>query len=184
MQPPSSRDSQKQKTTPMQMSRSPLSQISLNSLNHIDQCFDSESINGASTSTSHTQPSTIHEYTRKRRFVNQTSYTCNSTIECQHCGACMWYQGRKRKHRNATTPKLNYAERNSDGRIKNLLTVSEVFALIVEDIDSTSQRDIIMETQSGQLKKIDELHVAIWLSNIRYCFHMERMGIDVMSVTE
>ncbi|KAF1883792.1 hypothetical protein Lal_00012710 [Lupinus albus] len=52
------------------------------------------------------------------------------------------------------------AERNSDERINNLPTVSEVVALIVGDIDSTSQRDIIMETQSGQLKRINELHAS------------------------
>ncbi|KAF1874165.1 hypothetical protein Lal_00041611 [Lupinus albus] len=51
-------------------------------------------------------------------------------------------------------------ERNSDGRINNLPAVSEVAALIVGDIDSTSQRDIIMETQSGQLKRINELHAS------------------------
>ncbi|KAF1862352.1 hypothetical protein Lal_00026883 [Lupinus albus] len=52
------------------------------------------------------------------------------------------------------------AERNSDGRINNLPTVSEVAVLIVGDIDLTSQRDIIMETQSGQLKRINELHAS------------------------
>ncbi|KAF1896283.1 hypothetical protein Lal_00018566 [Lupinus albus] len=49
-------------------------------------------------------------------------------------------------------------ERNSDERINNLPTISEVVVLIVGDIDSTSRRYIIMETQSGQLKRIDELH--------------------------
>ncbi|KAF1868242.1 hypothetical protein Lal_00018762 [Lupinus albus] len=52
------------------------------------------------------------------------------------------------------------AERNSDGRINNIPRVSEVAALIVRDIDSSSQRDIIMETQSGQLKRINELHAS------------------------
>ncbi|KAF1870631.1 hypothetical protein Lal_00026031 [Lupinus albus] len=52
------------------------------------------------------------------------------------------------------------AEINSDGRINNLPTVSEVVALIVEDIDSSSQRDIIMQTQSGQLKRINELNAS------------------------
>ncbi|KAF1877767.1 hypothetical protein Lal_00038076 [Lupinus albus] len=376
-QPPSSMVSQKEKTTIMQMSRSPLSQIPLNILSQRDQCFFSGNRNEASTSTVHTQPSSIHDYRRKKRFINQNSVGINlmnrydnlyedepSTImpnddmenllpysstqgysyqscdvnneddeifeiamegysdigdpimQCQHCGACMWYQERKRKHRNATTPKfelccgdgrvqlpllespppflhhllfdikekdsLNYqdnirlynmmfaftsfgakidrsmnsgrgpptiriqgqpchrigsmlplpgqfpkfaqlyiydteheiqnrmegirnnkvdpevvvqlskmldennvhaksfrmaserlkdgvvqnlklkliAERNSDGRINNLPTVSEVAALVVGDIESTCQRDIIMETQSGQLKRIDELHAS------------------------
>ncbi|KAF1862622.1 hypothetical protein Lal_00013383 [Lupinus albus] len=403
-QPPSSMVSQKEKTTIMQMSRSPLSQIPLNILSQRDQCFFSGNRNEASTSTVHTQPSSIHDYRRKKRFINQNSVGINlmnrydnlyedepSTImpnddmenllpysstqgysyqscdvnneddeifeiameevniefssededefnnatltstfdknqgysdigdpimQCQHCGACMWYQERKRKHRNATTPKfelccgdgrvqlpllespppflhhllfdikdkdsLNYqdnirlynmmfaftsfgakidrsmnsgrgpptiriqgqpchrigsmlplpgqfpkfaqlyiydteheiqnrmegirnnkvdpevvvqlskmldennvhaksfrmaserlkdgvvqnlklkliAERNSDGRINNLPTISEVAALVVGDIESTCQRDIIMETQSGQLKRIDELHAS------------------------
>ncbi|OIW12304.1 hypothetical protein TanjilG_06093 [Lupinus angustifolius] len=42
-------------------------------------------------------------------------------------------------------------ERNYDGRINNLPTASKVIVLIVGDIDSTSQRGIILETQSGQL---------------------------------
>ncbi|KAF1865981.1 hypothetical protein Lal_00041679 [Lupinus albus] len=50
--------------------------------------------------------------------------------------------------------------RMTNGRINNLPTVSEVAALIVRDIDSTSQRHIIMETQSGQLKRINELHAS------------------------
>ncbi|KAF1865995.1 hypothetical protein Lal_00041693 [Lupinus albus] len=65
---------------------------------------------------------------------------------------------------DVTNLKLNLvAEINSDGRINNLPTGSEVTALIVEDTDSTSQRGIIMETQSGQLKRINELH-AIYLA--------------------
>ncbi|KAF1887915.1 hypothetical protein Lal_00023923 [Lupinus albus] len=65
------------------------------------------------------------------------------------------------RHCGVTNLKLKLiAERNSDGRINNLTTVSEVAALIVGDIDSTSQRDIIMETQSGQLKRINELHAS------------------------
>ncbi|KAF1897987.1 hypothetical protein Lal_00032749 [Lupinus albus] len=45
-------------------------------------------------------------------------------------------------------------------KINNLPTFSEVAALIVGDIDSSSQRDIIMKTQSGQLKRINELHAS------------------------
>ncbi|KAF1883293.1 hypothetical protein Lal_00030401 [Lupinus albus] len=64
-------------------------------------------------------------------------------------------------HGGVTKLKLKLiAERNSDERINNLPIVSEVGALIVGDIDSTSQRDIIMETQSGQLKRINELHAS------------------------
>ncbi|KAF1858681.1 hypothetical protein Lal_00044714 [Lupinus albus] len=37
-------------------------------------------------------------------------------IECEHCGACMWYQERKRKHRNTTSPKYELC--CGDGRIQ------------------------------------------------------------------
>ncbi|MCH89762.1 helicase-like protein [Trifolium medium] len=50
------------------------------------------------------------------------------------------------------------SERKSDGRIYNKPTVSEVAALIVGDVDSAERRDIILETQSGQLQRIDEFH--------------------------
>jgi hypothetical protein len=51
-------------------------------------------------------------------------------------------------------------ERTSDGRIYNKPTVSEVSALIVGDVDYAKCRDIILERQSGSLKRIDEFHPA------------------------
>lgn len=49
--------------------------------------------------------------------------------------------------------------RDKDGRSYNLPTASEVAALIVGDIgDSVENRDIIVHTQSGNLKRISELH--------------------------
>ncbi|XP_074297899.1 uncharacterized protein LOC141628690 [Silene latifolia] len=49
--------------------------------------------------------------------------------------------------------------RETDGRTYNLLTASEVADLIVGDIDDTlEKRDIIIETRSGQLPRIYELH--------------------------
>ncbi|CAA0834184.1 Unknown protein, partial [Striga hermonthica] len=49
--------------------------------------------------------------------------------------------------------------RETDGRVYNLPTVHEVAALIVGDFDESFQRrDIIIETHSGKLKRIDELH--------------------------
>ncbi|XP_071695626.1 uncharacterized protein [Rutidosis leptorrhynchoides] len=51
------------------------------------------------------------------------------------------------------------ASRTTDGRTYNLPTVSEVAGLIVGDIDSSFEaRDIIVETQTGQLQRINELH--------------------------
>ena len=52
------------------------------------------------------------------------------------------------------------SERTTDGRIYNQPTVSEVAALIVGDVDYAPKRDIIMETQSGDLQRIDEFHPA------------------------
>jgi len=49
--------------------------------------------------------------------------------------------------------------RNRDGRTYNLPTTSEVAALVVGDIDITKEkRDIIVQTQSGMLQRISELH--------------------------
>ncbi|KAH1110930.1 hypothetical protein GYH30_009646 [Glycine max] len=45
-----------------------------------------------------------------------------------------------------------------DGRTYNLPNVSEVAALIVGDFDPDSRRDIIVETQNGELQRIHELH--------------------------
>ena len=50
------------------------------------------------------------------------------------------------------------ADREKDGRIYNVSTVSEVAALITGDFDTHSERDIILETQNGQSQRIDELH--------------------------
>ncbi|XP_060207250.1 uncharacterized protein LOC132635050 isoform X2 [Lycium barbarum] len=52
-------------------------------------------------------------------------------------------------------------KRSTDGRRYNLPTVSEVAALVVGDFElSRCDRDIIIETQSGQLQRINELNAA------------------------
>ncbi|PHU22432.1 hypothetical protein BC332_07539 [Capsicum chinense] len=52
-------------------------------------------------------------------------------------------------------------KRGTDGRRYNLPTVSEVAALVVGDFEpSRSDRDIIIESHSGQLQRINELNVA------------------------
>lgn len=50
--------------------------------------------------------------------------------------------------------------RNKDGRVYNIHNVSKVATLIVGDVDTTSLSDIIMETQSGELQRINELHAS------------------------
>jgi len=48
--------------------------------------------------------------------------------------------------------------RETDGRVYNLPNVVEVAALIVGDFDGNLRRAIIVETQNGELQRIDELH--------------------------
>ncbi|XP_058725789.1 uncharacterized protein LOC131597092 [Vicia villosa] len=50
------------------------------------------------------------------------------------------------------------ADRSKDGRIYNQATISEVAALIIGDVDTSSKRDIILERRSGRLKRISEFH--------------------------
>ncbi|XP_058726553.1 uncharacterized protein LOC131597912 [Vicia villosa] len=52
------------------------------------------------------------------------------------------------------------SDRPEDGRVYNTLTVSEVAALIVGDIDPNTPRDIIIRARDGHLQKIDEFHPA------------------------
>ncbi|XP_019438737.1 PREDICTED: uncharacterized protein LOC109344382 [Lupinus angustifolius] len=67
------------------------------------------------------------------------------------------------------------SNRVSDGRIYNLPFVSEVSTLIVSDVDNPSKRNIVLEKQSGQLKRINELHT----SNLAYQYpHLFPYGED------
>ncbi|XP_006593222.1 uncharacterized protein [Glycine max] len=50
------------------------------------------------------------------------------------------------------------AGREKDGHTYNIPSVPEVAALIAGDINANSNRDIIVETQNGQLQRIYELH--------------------------
>ncbi|KAL5180815.1 hypothetical protein HKD37_01G001872 [Glycine soja] len=67
------------------------------------------------------------------------------------------------KLHSATVPDLKMkliSQRQTDGRLYNLPTTTEVSALIVGDEHSADKRDIIIEKQSGLLKRIHELHPA------------------------
>ncbi|KAI5389703.1 hypothetical protein KIW84_075120 [Lathyrus oleraceus] len=48
--------------------------------------------------------------------------------------------------------------RSTDGRVYNQPTISEIAALIVGDIDTAEEKDIIMQRQRGSLKRIGEFH--------------------------
>ncbi|CAH9119976.1 unnamed protein product, partial [Cuscuta epithymum] len=51
--------------------------------------------------------------------------------------------------------------RSGDARTYNLPSVSEVAALVVGDFDeSLGERDILVETKTGRLQRINELHPA------------------------
>jgi len=51
--------------------------------------------------------------------------------------------------------------RESDARVYNLPTASEIAALVVGDFDmANAERDIVVEEQNGKLQRIDELHPA------------------------
>ena len=67
------------------------------------------------------------------------------------------------KLHSAVVPDLKMkliSQRQTDGRLYNLPTTTEVAALIVGDEHSADKRDIIIEKQSGLLKRIHELHPA------------------------
>ena len=52
------------------------------------------------------------------------------------------------------------SNKENDGRIDNIPTVSEVAALITGDAEVGLTQDIILETQTGQLQRINELHTS------------------------
>ncbi|KAI5412729.1 hypothetical protein KIW84_057386 [Lathyrus oleraceus] len=52
------------------------------------------------------------------------------------------------------------ANRATNGRVYNQPTVYEVATLIVGDVDTTEERDIIMQRQRETLKCIDEFHAS------------------------
>ncbi|RZC28974.1 hypothetical protein D0Y65_000806 [Glycine soja] len=52
------------------------------------------------------------------------------------------------------------AARGKDGRVYNMPNVPEIAALIVGDFHPGSKRDIIVETQNGELQRIHELHAS------------------------
>ncbi|KAG5003647.1 hypothetical protein JHK84_027903 [Glycine max] len=67
------------------------------------------------------------------------------------------------KLHSAAVPDLKMkliSQRQTDRRLYNLPTTTEVAALIVGDEHSADKRDIIIEKQSGLLKRIHELHHA------------------------
>lgn len=72
---------------------------------------------------------------------------------------------RMAKERCETTPTTYLrlkliSDRPIDGKIYNLPTISEVAALIVGDVDTPSNTDIILERQSGKLQRINKLHAS------------------------
>jgi hypothetical protein len=52
------------------------------------------------------------------------------------------------------------SSRQTEGRIYNKPTVSEVAALILGDVDRAEKRDIIIQARDGELQRVDEFHPA------------------------
>lgn len=76
------------------------------------------------------------------------------------------------------------SDRRSDGRTSNLPTTDEVAALIPGDIDVTMHtRDIVIETKTGKLTRISELHPAYLALQYPLLFPYGedgfRLGIDI-----
>lgn len=73
-------------------------------------------------------------------------------------------------------------KRKTDVRTYNLPSESEVAALIVGDIGCSTDRDIIVERQSGMLQCNELMNFILLtlLCNTRCYFHMVRMDIEVI----
>ncbi|KAL5148386.1 Replication protein A DNA-binding subunit A [Glycine soja] len=72
----------------------------------------------------------------------------------------------KEKLQSIVVPGLKlklFSQRQTNGRLYNLPTTVEVFALIVGDEHTTDKRDIIIEKQFGLLNRIHEFHHAYLL---------------------
>lgn len=68
------------------------------------------------------------------------------------------------------------SNRTIDAEIYNQLSISEVAALIVGDVDTTEKRDIIMETRGGQLQIIYEFHANYTAYQYPLIFHYGENG--------
>lgn len=63
------------------------------------------------------------------------------------------------KNHNVKDLKLRLIyDRQTDGRVYNKPTISEVVALIVGDIDIGTKRDIITQERGGNSQRVDEFH--------------------------
>ncbi|XP_047258389.1 uncharacterized protein LOC124890644, partial [Capsicum annuum] len=95
------------------------------------------------------------------------------TYEYEHCGACFWYEERINKKIKSKRPifslccnhgKIKFPKSTEPPQIVRQLlfgSVLEVAALVVEDFEpSRDDRDIVIESRSGQLKSINELNAA------------------------
>lgn len=79
------------------------------------------------------------------------------------------------KIHNVKDLKLRLTDHQTNGRVYNKQTISEVDALIVGDINIGTKRDINAQEHGGNLQRINEFHQAILILNIHYYSHMVRM---------
>lgn len=58
----------------------------------------------------------------------------------------------------------------------NQPNIFEVTTLIIGDVDTSDERDIIMKIKAGYLQRIDEFHANYFAYHIPYYFLMENMS--------
>ncbi|KAK9071760.1 hypothetical protein SSX86_008189 [Deinandra increscens subsp. villosa] len=91
------------------------------------------------------------------QIIEELKAMLDSTNELVKC-----YRMVRDRFNDAPVPNIRLrlvGRREKDGRTYNLPTASEIAALIIGDIgDSINNRDIIVETQTRDLKRISELH--------------------------
>lgn len=62
-------------------------------------------------------------------------------------------------------------------RTTHQLIVLDVATLILGDVETASERDIILEKRPGKLKRISEFHTAYLTYQYPWYLHIERMDI-------
>ncbi|XP_076907332.1 uncharacterized protein LOC143563739 [Bidens hawaiensis] len=105
----------------------------------------------------HSIGSLLPENGSKPKFSQLYIYDTKNEVSNRQC---LFRMARDRFQENPhANLKLRLIERRQqDGRTYNLPSSSEVDALIVGDIGNIEPRDIIVETKTGSLKHISELH--------------------------
>ncbi|KAL5132869.1 hypothetical protein HKD37_03G006287 [Glycine soja] len=103
------------------------------------------------------------EYTHMHDMLDEQIIIAIKNMLDHHNHYAQKFRMARDKLQSAALPNLKIkltSQRQTDGRLYNLPTTTEVVALIVGDKHSADKRDIIIEKQSGLLKRIHELYLA------------------------